>query len=59
MRTTLNLDDDLNREAGHLIGLSAKTDVIDEGLRALLHDLMTGRVRVHRLAEQLDTGATR
>jgi Arc/MetJ family transcription regulator len=36
MRTTLNLDDDLIREAGRLTGLRAKTDVIHEGLRALI-----------------------
>jgi Arc/MetJ family transcription regulator len=36
VRTTLNLDDDLIREAGRLTGLRAKTDVIHEGLRALI-----------------------
>ena len=36
MRTTLNLDDDLIREAGRLTGIRAKTDVIHEGLRALI-----------------------
>jgi Arc/MetJ family transcription regulator len=36
MRTTLNLDDSLIREAGRLTGLRAKTDVIHEGLRALI-----------------------
>jgi Arc/MetJ family transcription regulator len=36
MRTTLNLDEDLIREAGRLSGLRAKTDVIHEGLRALI-----------------------
>ena len=36
MRTTLNLDDDLIREAGRLTGLHAKTHVIHEGLRALI-----------------------
>ena len=36
MRTTLNLDDDLIREAGRLTGLRTKTDVIHEGLRALI-----------------------
>jgi Arc/MetJ family transcription regulator len=36
MRTTLNLDDELMREAGRLTGLHAKTDVIHEGLRALI-----------------------
>jgi Arc/MetJ family transcription regulator len=36
MRTTLNLDDELIREAGRLTGLRAKTDVIHEGLRALI-----------------------
>lgn len=36
MRTTLNLDGDLLREAGRLTGLRAKTEVIHEGLRALI-----------------------
>jgi Arc/MetJ family transcription regulator len=36
MRTTLNLDDDLIREAARLTGLRVKTDVIHEGLRALI-----------------------
>jgi Arc/MetJ family transcription regulator len=36
MRTTLNLDDELVREAGRLTGLRAKTDLIHEGLRALI-----------------------
>jgi Arc/MetJ family transcription regulator len=36
MRTTLNLDDRLIREAGRLTGLRAKTEVIHEGLRALI-----------------------
>jgi Arc/MetJ family transcription regulator len=36
MRTTLNLDEHLIREATRLTGLRAKTDVIHEGLRALV-----------------------
>ena len=36
MRTTVNLDDALIREARRLTGLQAKTDVIHEGLRALI-----------------------
>ena len=36
MRTTLNLDSDLIREAERLTGLRAKTEVIHEGLRALI-----------------------
>jgi Arc/MetJ family transcription regulator len=36
MRTTLNLDEELIREAGRLTGLRVKTDVIHEGLRALI-----------------------
>jgi Arc/MetJ family transcription regulator len=36
MRTTLNLDQELIREAGRLSGLRAKTEVIHEGLRALI-----------------------
>ena len=36
MRTTLNLDEHLLREAGRLAGLRVKTEVIHEGLRALI-----------------------
>lgn len=36
MRTTLNLNEDLIRKAGRLSGLRAKTEVIHEGLRALI-----------------------
>jgi hypothetical protein len=31
MRTTLNLDDDLIREAGRLTGIRARTDVFTRG----------------------------
>ncbi len=36
MRTTLNIDDDLFEEAQMLSGLSEKTAVVREGLRALI-----------------------
>ena len=36
MRTTLNLDEQLIEKAGRLTGLRAKTEVIHEGLRALI-----------------------
>ena len=36
MRTTLNLDDALLAEAGRLTGLSERTALIHEGLRALI-----------------------
>ena len=36
MRTTLDLDEELIREAVRLTGLRAKNDVIHEGLRALI-----------------------
>lgn len=36
MRTTLNIDDDLFQEAQQLSGLSEKTAVIREGLKALI-----------------------
>lgn len=36
MRTTLNLDTALIRQAGRLTGLREKTAVIHEGLRALI-----------------------
>jgi len=36
MKTTLNLDEQLVRKAGRLTGLRAKTEVIHEGLRALI-----------------------
>ena len=36
MRTTLNLDDALLKEAGRLTGLEERTALIHEGLRALI-----------------------
>jgi Arc/MetJ family transcription regulator len=36
MRTTLNLDDELVKEAQRLSGLAGKTEVIHAGLRALI-----------------------
>lgn len=36
MRTTLNIDDDLFKEAQLLSGLSEKTAVVREGLKALI-----------------------
>lgn len=36
MRTTLNIDDDLVAEAGRLTGISERTALIHEGLRALI-----------------------
>jgi Arc/MetJ family transcription regulator len=36
MRTTINLDDELIREAQRLTGNSERTAVIHEGLRALI-----------------------
>ena len=36
MRTTLNLDDELVREAQRLSGIAGKTAVIHAGLRALI-----------------------
>lgn len=36
MRTTLNLDDDLVREARRLSGIDEKTALVHEGLRALI-----------------------
>ncbi len=36
MRTTLNLDEKLLRDAQRLSGLKGKTSVIHEGLRALI-----------------------
>lgn len=36
MRTTLNLDDELVREAGRLSGLTEKTALVHAGLRALI-----------------------
>ena len=36
MRTTLNLDDELVREAQRLSGVKERTAVIHEGLRALI-----------------------
>ena len=36
MRTTLNIDDTLLREARRLTGLTEKTAIVHEGLRALI-----------------------
>jgi Arc/MetJ family transcription regulator len=36
MRTTINLDDDLVAEAGRLTGITERTALIHEGLRALI-----------------------
>ena len=36
MRTTINLDDALLEEAGRLTGVSERTALIHEGLRALI-----------------------
>ena len=36
MRTTLNIDDELLREARRLTGLTEKTALVREGLRALI-----------------------
>jgi len=36
MRTTLNIDDDLLRQAQRLTGLSERTALLHEGLRALI-----------------------
>lgn len=36
MRTTLNIDDDLLEEAQRITGMSEKTALVREGLRALI-----------------------
>ena len=36
MRTTINLDDDLLAKAGELAGISERTALVHEGLRALI-----------------------
>ena len=36
MRTTLNIDDDLLRQAQRLTGISERTALLHEGLRALI-----------------------
>jgi len=36
MRTTLNIDDDLLRQAQQLTGMRSKADLVREGLRALI-----------------------
>lgn len=36
MRTTLNIDDELLREARRMTGLKGKTDVVHAGLEALI-----------------------
>ena len=46
MRTTLNIDETLVEEAKRLTGLNERTEVIHEGLRALI-----GRESARRLAK--------
>jgi Arc/MetJ family transcription regulator len=46
MRTTLNIDDELLREAGKLTGISEKTALVRLGLKALI-----SRESARRLAE--------
>ena len=46
MRTTLNIDETLVDEAKRLTGLAERTEVIHEGLRALI-----ARESAHRLAK--------
>ena len=36
MRTTMNIDDSLLREAKRITGISSKVDLVREGLRALI-----------------------
>jgi Arc/MetJ family transcription regulator len=36
MRTTINLDDELLEEAGRLTGITERTALVHEGLRALI-----------------------
>ncbi|MCA1734205.1 MAG: type II toxin-antitoxin system VapB family antitoxin, partial [Acidobacteria bacterium] len=36
MRTTINLDDDLLEEAHRVTGLRERTELVHEGLRALI-----------------------
>ena len=45
MRTTLNIDDELLSEAARITGVSEKTTLVREGLRALIE-----RESAHRLA---------
>ena len=45
MRTTLNIDDELLAEAKRITGLSEKTALVREGLKALIE-----RESAHRLA---------
>ena len=45
MRTTLDLDDDLVREALRETGARSKTDVIEMGLRALLERAARQRLK--------------
>lgn len=45
MRTTINLDDDLLEEAHRVTGLRERTELVHEGLRALI-----AREKARRLA---------
>ena len=55
MRTTLNIDDDLLREASRLTGIKEKTSLVRMGLEALI-----ARESARRLADLggTDKGAT-
>lgn len=46
MRTTLNIDDDLLRNAQRVTGMNGKADLVREGLRALIE-----RESARRLAQ--------
>ena len=53
MRTTLNIDDDLLEQASALTGLTEKTTLVREGLRALIE-----RETARRLAKLGGSDAT-
>ena len=55
MRTTLNIDDELLEEAGSLTGLTEKTALVREGLRALIQRESARRLALLKGSEpQLD-----
>ncbi len=61
MRTTLDLEEDLLREAMHLLGLKTKREVVRQALRALIAQKRQERLRskpgrtdLHLTAEQLE-----
>ena len=60
MRTTMNIDDALLREAQRITGISSKVDLVREGLRALIEKESARRLaRLGGSEAQLQVAARR